>query len=265
MLIGAPSADMPVGASELFEEYETDLDRLLGDVATRLQSAAQASDGRSAQNLVAEATKMCSGADQALKQMEMEANSLPPPTRSTLEPIIRERKAVLAERRKAVEEARQDADRRVLLCSSDADGPLGKSARDRERLLDADQKLNESSSRLEQARRQALETEQIGIDVLSDLHQQREVILRTRANVGEIGAQLGNARRMIDSMARRAAANRRIATAVMVFMLVMVAFAAYFIMGGSLSGSSEPHTPASSASTASPKAPTSDGSATVSR
>jgi vesicle transport through interaction with t-SNAREs protein 1 len=49
----------------------------------------------------------------------------------------------------------------------------------RSRLIDGTERLQNSSRRLEEAQRIALETEGVGISTLEDLNRQREQMLRT--------------------------------------------------------------------------------------
>merc|ERR1711862_330634 len=107
----------------------------------------------------------------------------------------------------------------------------GRSANDRQRMIDANDQLQSSSSRLEQACRQAMETEDIGKEVASDLRQQRDTIMRSKAGVGTIGSNYGMAKSMIEGMQRRAEANRLMTRCVVVFMVVVLAGAAYFMLG----------------------------------
>mmetsp|Transcript_57664 Transcript_57664/g.163726 ORF Transcript_57664/g.163726 Transcript_57664/m.163726 type:complete len:221 (+) Transcript_57664:2-664(+) len=215
---------MTVTVSDLFREYESDFARLREDIDEQLQAAK--ATGSDDQQCVAEAERRFGRADQALRQMEMEARTMPPDSRSFLDPKIKQYRSDFNDRRKAIDSARQAANRRALLAES---AGLEKSVRDRERLLDINENMNTSSRRLNEATRTALETEQIGIDVMSDLRQQRDVILRARGNVGEVGSNTTLAKRLLDTMTRRANQNRQLVWAVAVLMVLMLVVACYFI------------------------------------
>lgn len=60
----------------------------------------------------------------------------------------------------------------------------------RQRLLSGTERLGQSSRRLEESHRLALETEGIGINILSTLKGQRETMLRARDTVSYIGLML---------------------------------------------------------------------------
>ncbi|KAJ1334270.1 hypothetical protein BSLG_008105 [Batrachochytrium salamandrivorans] len=73
----------------------------------------------------------------------------------------------------------------------------------RGRLLQGTERLQNSSRRLEDARRIALETEQIGINTLSDLSSQREQIIRTQGMLGTADSWVAKSQGVLKTMQRR--------------------------------------------------------------
>ncbi|CAI5507718.1 unnamed protein product [Closterium sp. Naga37s-1] len=67
--------------------------------------------------------------------------------------------------------------RHFTLCAVQATGAQ------RMRLLGATEQLGESSQRLEASKRALLETEELGVSILEDLHNQRQTLLNARDNV----------------------------------------------------------------------------------
>lgn len=57
------------------------------------------------------------------------------------------------------------------------------SAEQRERLTMSIERINDSSDRIRESRRVMLETEQLGVSILEDLHQQRETLLSSHQKV----------------------------------------------------------------------------------
>lgn len=53
----------------------------------------------------------------------------------------------------------------------------------RQRLAMSTERLNQSSDRITESRRTVLETEEIGVSILQDLHQQRETLLHSHNKV----------------------------------------------------------------------------------
>lgn len=232
---------MAVTVSELFKEYEDDFKRLEHEIDSHLENSREASDDRELQCLK-EGEKIANKADQSLRQMEMEAKTLPTDQRSVLDPKLKRYRADLLERRKALQDAKEMASRKSLLGDDGNGGTMyGKSMKDRERAMDAKDKMQRDADRLAEAKRLGLETEQIGMDVMSDLKGQRDTIMRTKANVGEVGANYGTAKKLLEGMLWRAKANRLITCAAMLFLLVFSAVAAWMFLGGGGGGYSTPY------------------------
>merc|ERR1719401_2625494 len=68
--------------------------------------------------------------------------------------------------------------------------------------------LERSSRQLEEAARQALETEEVSMGVMEDLSTQRDVITNVRRNMRTIGTELSSARQSLTRMLHRAQQNR---------------------------------------------------------
>merc|ERR1712118_416886 len=122
------------------------------------------------------AEKASKEAESALRQMEMEAKTLPTEARSVVQPTMRQYRAALTERKSQLEAARQNVERQSLLGAT----CYGASEQERSRAMDANAKLSNASRQLELAKQQSMESEGIGMDVMSDLRQQRDAIQRSR-------------------------------------------------------------------------------------
>lgn len=57
------------------------------------------------------------------------------------------------------------------------------SADQRARLLMSTERLNQSSDRIREGRKTMLETEELGVSILQDLHQQRQALLHAHGTV----------------------------------------------------------------------------------
>ncbi|CAJ1433770.1 unnamed protein product [Effrenium voratum] len=67
---------------------------------------------------------------------------------------------------------------------------------------------------------------------MGDLRQQREVITRSRENMGKVGQNYGMAGKMLDGMLQRADQNRRMVCMIAGLFLFMLVFAFYFLASG---------------------------------
>ena len=73
----------------------------------------------------------------------------------------------------------------------------------RRNLLEETQQLDHAGDRLQTSHRLALETEQLGATVLSDLRRQREQIVRASNTLHETDANLDRSNRIMRDMLRR--------------------------------------------------------------
>ena len=80
-----------------------------------------------------------------------------------------------------VEAARDELLSRAEL--GDTAGGAATSAAQRDRLLSATDKLKATGDRIKEGKKTLLETEELGVSILQDLHKQRETITRTRDTV----------------------------------------------------------------------------------
>ena len=97
---------------------------------------------------------------------------------------------------------------------------------------DMNQTMLDASRKLAEAKRSIVDSEQIGLDVMGDLRQQREVIVRSRDNMGKAGQNYSMAGKVLDGMMQRADQNRRMVYFIAGLMLIMLAIAFYFLAAG---------------------------------
>jgi len=124
-------------------------------------------------------------------------------------------RAELASLKRLVKDLANSVQRTSLLGSQGKNPPDG-----RQRLMDTSERLQDGTRRIDDARRVALETEEIGIDVMSDLRGQRDVILRTRNHMTEIDNNLDASRRTLTAMGRRVVTNKVILGAIVVLLAI---------------------------------------------
>jgi len=80
--------------------------------------------------------------------------------------------------------------------------------------------LDQSTRRIEECKIQALETEEISLGILSDLHSQRETILHMRGNMGIVSSELSSAARTLTRLIR-GAERKRLMTYAVAFLLTL--------------------------------------------
>ncbi|KAM7268952.1 hypothetical protein ACFE04_024449 [Oxalis oulophora] len=171
--------------SQVFEAYErqycelsTNLSRKCTGVASLPHDSDQKTDK------VSEINSGLDDADVLIRKMDLEARSLQPSVKAALLAKLREYKADLNRLKKEFKrlsspDANQ-ASRDHLLPSGIADSQ-NVAADQRERLTMSVERLDQSSDRIKESRRTLFETEEIGISILEDLHQQHQTLLHSHS------------------------------------------------------------------------------------
>ncbi|KAI8379222.1 t-SNARE [Radiomyces spectabilis] len=199
------------GSTDVFSNYEHDLDNLLRSVKTKMeQLAIQAGEER--KSTVRSVEREMDEMDEILSQMQMELLNIPSPSRIRLQARLRLFKTEGEKLRRDLRRMTTvipsyqsiNSDRHELLGEMNYENDLDASSADqRQRLLNGTQQLGNSSQRLQESHRIALETEGIGINILHTLRGQRETMLRTRDTLAEADSHIDKSSRTLKSMARR--------------------------------------------------------------
>ncbi len=125
-----------------------------------------------------------------------------------------------------VEGARDELLSRAEL--GDTAGGAATSGAQRDRLLTAQDKLKQTGDRIKEGKKTLLETEELGVSILQDLHKQRETIVHTRDTLHGADENIGRSRRILTAMSRRAMQNKIMLggiALILVFAIIIVAAA----------------------------------------
>uniref|UniRef100_A0A8B9DRP9 Vesicle transport through interaction with t-SNAREs 1A n=1 Tax=Anser cygnoides TaxID=8845 RepID=A0A8B9DRP9_ANSCY len=161
-----------------------------------------------------------------LEQMELEVREIPPQSRGMYSSRMRSYKQEMGKLEADFKRSRiaySDEVRNELL------GDDGNSSENqRAHLLDNTERLERSSRRLEAGYQIAVETEQIGQEMLENLSHDREKIQRARERLRETDANLGKSSRILTGMLRRIIQNRILIVVLALFIILTTAMAIYF-------------------------------------
>nr|DBA14821.1 TPA: hypothetical protein GDO54_004106 [Pyxicephalus adspersus] len=113
-----------------------------------------------------------------------------------------------------------------------SESQLIKLREERAHLLDNTERLERSSRRLEAGYQIAVETEQIGQNILENLNQDREKIQRARERLRETDTNLGKSSRILTGMLRRIIQNRLLVVVLAIIIVFTIALAIYFTFRG---------------------------------
>lgn len=173
--------------------------------------------------------------DNVLRNMEIELRTQPESVKSNYQRSLKTFQNDLKQLRKDYERSKGMAQKGSLLSG----GKAGKQANESGAQIQAIHERN--SSRLEEARRQLIDTEGTANDIMVDLRTQRETIDRTRGNLGEGFSIMGAAGRIMNRMNRR---NAYIKLMWICLILVIVAVIVIIIVAKTTGGEEPTPSPA---------------------
>ncbi|XP_069423217.1 vesicle transport through interaction with t-SNAREs homolog 1A isoform X1 [Ovis canadensis] len=183
-----------------FEGYEQDFAVLTAEITNKIARVPRLPPDEKKQ-MVANVEKQLEEAKELLEQMDLEVREIPPQSRGMYSNRMRSYKQEMGKLETDFKRSRiaySDEVRNELL------GDDGNSSENqRAHLLDNTERLERSSRRLEAGYQIAVETEQIGQEMLENLSHDREKIQRARERLRETDANLGKSSRVLTGMLRR--------------------------------------------------------------
>ncbi|CAI2181058.1 2257_t:CDS:10 [Funneliformis geosporum] len=214
---------MNAGGSDLFESYEQDFSQVARSIEVIINSTIPSQSGEKRKTTIRTAEREIEEADEIIAQMEMELLNLPQSSRSRCQAKMRSYKGNLDKLKRDLKRAGSRAsgptDREELLAGANGTDLDSASLDQRARLLSGTELLADSSRRLQDSHKIALETETIGANVLEDIRRQRDQILHTRNTLMEADSYIDKAQRTLKGMARRMQTNRMITAAIIITLI----------------------------------------------
>ncbi|CAN4086310.1 unnamed protein product [Withania somnifera] len=163
--------------------------------------------------------------------MDLEARSLPPNVKATLLAKLREYKSDLnnlkTEVKRITSANANQAARDELLESGLADANMV-SADQRQRLMMSTERLNHSSDKIRESRRTMLETEDLGVSILQDLHQQRQSLLHAHETLHGVDDNISRSKKILTTMSRRMSKNKWIIGTIIAALILSILLVLYF-------------------------------------
>ncbi|KDP27182.1 hypothetical protein JCGZ_19881 [Jatropha curcas] len=216
--------------SEVFEGYERKYCELSANLSRKC-TAAGALDGEQKKQKLSEVKAGLDDADSLIRKMDLEARSLQPNVKAVLLAKLREYKSDLnnlkGEVKRIASGGLNPAARDALLESGMADA-LTATADQRSRLMMSTERLNQSSDRIKDSRRTMLETEELGVSILQDLHQQRQSLLHAHDTLHGVDDNVGKSKKVLTNMTRRMNRNKWMIGAVVAVLVVAIILILYF-------------------------------------
>ncbi|XP_054839326.1 vesicle transport through interaction with t-SNAREs homolog 1A isoform X1 [Eublepharis macularius] len=219
-----------------FEGYEQDFAVLTAEITNRIGKVPKLL-GDEKKQMVSNVEKHLEEARELLEQMELEVREIPPQSRGMYSSRMRSYKQEMEKLEVDFKRSRiaySDEVRNELLGDdgNSSEIQLIKLREERAHLLDNTERLERSSRRLEAGYQIAVETEQIGQEMLENLSHDREKIQRARERLRETDANLGKSSRILTGMLRRIIQNRIL----IVILGIIVIFAVLMVIIFSVKG-----------------------------
>ncbi|XP_049614869.1 vesicle transport through interaction with t-SNAREs homolog 1A isoform X1 [Syngnathus scovelli] len=220
-----------------FEAYEQDFGTVTAEVTNKIGRIPKLS-GEEKTQLVLNVDKQLEEVRELLEQMDLEVREIPVQSRAMYNSRLKSYKQEVEKLEKDFQKrsriAYSDEVRNELLGddASSSESQLIKLREERAHLLDNTERLERSSRRLEAGYQIAVETEQVGQEILSNLHTDREKIQRARERLRETDANLGKSSRILTGMLRRIIQNRVLLFVLGAFIVLTIILAIYFNLRG---------------------------------
>ncbi|TMW99006.1 hypothetical protein EJD97_003192 [Solanum chilense] len=216
--------------SQVFEGYERQYCELSA-ILTKKCNSATILDGEQKKQKLSEIKAGLDDAEALIRKMDLEARSLPPNVKATLLAKLREYKSDLnnlkTEVKRITSGNANQAARDDLLESGMADANMV-SADQRQRLMMSTERLNRSSDRIRDSRKTMLETEDLGVSILQDLHQQRQSLLHAHDTLHGVDDNISRSKKILTTMSRRMSRNKWIIGTIIVVLVLAILLVLYF-------------------------------------
>ncbi|ESQ32593.1 hypothetical protein EUTSA_v10004886mg [Eutrema salsugineum] len=216
--------------SRVFEGYERQYCELSA-VLSKKSTSALALDGEQKKQKLSEIKSGVEDAETLIKKMDLEARSLPPNVKSSLLVKLREYKSDLnnfkSELKRITSGNLNVAARDELLEAGLAD-TMTASADQRSRLMMSTDRLGRTTDRIRDSRKTMLETEELGVSILQDLHGQRQSLLRAHETLHGVDDNVGKSKKILTAMTRRMNRNKWTIGAIITVLVLAIILILYF-------------------------------------
>lgn len=206
----------------IFDAYDSEFSALSQDISKNISEyRTYSSNPEKSSNLVKHVDALLIQAGDLVKQMEVEIRSHDSATRKVLSEKITQYKKSLSSLRSDFERARTESQRANLSMDS-------KSVADRERFKNVNDKLSRQNDMILNAQRTVGETEDVALEITTELAKNREKIESAHSKVREFSGMTDSARRLIHSMNKREVQQKFVMVALAIIILAAIAFVIYY-------------------------------------
>ncbi|CAF1715698.1 hypothetical protein Bca4012_040945 [Brassica carinata] len=216
--------------SRVFEGYERQYCEISANLSKKCTSAI-ALDGEQKKQKLSEIKSGVEDAETLIKKMDLEVRSLPPSVKSSLLVKLREYKSDLNNFKtevKRITSGHLNASARDELLEAGMADTVTASADQRSRLMMSTDRLGRTTDRIKDSRKTMLETEELGVSILQDLHGQRQSLLRAHETLHGVDDNVGKSKKILTAMTRRMNRNKWTIGAIITVLVLAIIFILYF-------------------------------------
>ncbi|KAJ1032901.1 hypothetical protein NDA18_001623 [Ustilago nuda] len=218
--------------SELFDSYASDLQQLKDSVCQKIDQA-KSQNGETKKSTLRRAEMEVEEAEEVISQMDIEVQGFPQSVRSRYLVQIRgfkqEVQALTKQVRAGLSASSGGARGGNDAAYADEDGDVEADAAtaNRQRLLQGTASLEDGTRRLEESNRLALETQDLGADILRDLRSQREQIENSRDTLRQADQSIDRSSQTLSRMIRRAKQQKLVTIGIIVCLVLLILLILY--------------------------------------
>ncbi|XP_029680092.1 vesicle transport through interaction with t-SNAREs homolog 1A [Formica exsecta] len=212
--------------ASLIDNYEQQYAVLTADITAKIGRIRIQSGGEK-RAFIQDVDRQIEEAQELLEQMELEVRGINGTARDRLRGRVESHRAELKRLTQEFQTARKPKED-ITEITVDESWDNNVTEDQRKRLLDASERVERSGRTLQNGYRMALETEEIGSQVLKELHEQRETIQRSRGRLRETDAELGRGSRLLTGMIFRSLQQRIILAAVALVLIIVACIVIYY-------------------------------------
>lgn len=200
----------------IFDAYDQEFTSLTQEINKSIQELKN-EKGDKSNSLIRLIEGLFSQSSDLIKQMEVEVRSHDPQTRKVLNDKVGQYKKSVASLKTDFERTKEQSKRSALIGD--------RSAGDRQRLLDGNDKIRQQNDTILRAHQTVMETEDVALEITSELSRNREKIESARGKTAEFTGITDSARRVLSSMSKRDVRQRY-----MVFFIAIVLIVAIILI-----------------------------------
>jgi len=211
-----------------FDEYEREFVNITNIISRKIKQLPNFA-GERKKVAVREFERELEEAEQLLQQMEDDANN-DPSLKARALPKIKQYQADIVRFKKELSKSMtqsSNAQNREDLFGGATNDTQIQYMDQRQNLLSGTERLDQTSDRLNNTHRVALQSEQIGAGILGDLSHQRQQLLSADNRLGAVDDNVKRSRVILTGMARRVATNKLILGVIIILLIGANALAVY--------------------------------------